>query len=93
MELRFYNDILWFTRGIYHPKRSLRKNSYEIFSKKCKTNPIFLHFSSKNDDFTKKQTQFKPNSKPILGQKQGSIMRTNPIQTQTKPNEVKQKGP
>jgi hypothetical protein len=33
--------------------------------------PNFSHFSPKNEDFTKKQTQFKPNSKPILGQYQG----------------------
>jgi len=51
----------------------------------CKTNPIFPGFSPENDDFTKKQTQFKPNSnpiqsqtKPILAQKQVLIMRTNP---------------
>jgi len=30
----------------------------------CKTNPIFLHFSTKNNDSTKKQTQYKANSKP-----------------------------
>ena len=31
----------------------------------CKTNPIFPHFSPENDDFTKKQTQFKANTKPF----------------------------
>ena len=45
--------------------KNLRKNSYEIFSKFCKTNPIFLHFSPENEDSAKKQTQFKPNTKPI----------------------------
>jgi hypothetical protein len=33
--------------------------------------PNFPHFSLENDDFDKKQTQFKPNSNPILGQFQG----------------------
>ena len=48
--------------------------------------PNFPHFSPENDDFTKKQTQFKPNtkpiqtqSKPILGQYQGWQSQTKPI--------------
>ena len=56
--------------------------------KKCKTNPIFPDFSTKNNDSTEKQTQFKANSNPILAQKQGSIMRTNPIQSQSCPRLV-----
>jgi hypothetical protein len=31
-----------------------------------KNKPNFPHFSTQNDDFAKKQTQFKPNTKPIL---------------------------
>ena len=48
--------------------------------------PNFRPFRPKNDDFTKKQTQFKPNSnpiqsqtKPILAQKLGGQTQTNPI--------------
>jgi hypothetical protein len=44
--------------------KTLRKNSYEIFNKFRKTNPIFPYSSPKNNDSTKKQTQFKANSKP-----------------------------
>ena len=41
--------------------------------------PNFTHFSLKNEDFTKKQTQNKANSKPILAQKSGWQTQTNPI--------------
>jgi hypothetical protein len=41
--------------------------------------PNFPHFSTKNEDFAKKQSQFKPNSNPILAQKSG-------WQSQFKPN-------
>jgi hypothetical protein len=39
---------------------TLRKNSYEIFSKLCKTNPIFPHFSPKKEDSYEKQSQTNP---------------------------------
>jgi uncharacterized protein YgiM (DUF1202 family) len=44
--------------------------------------PNFPHFSSENDDFAKKQTQYKPNSNPI---------KTNfgPISSVAKPNKAK----
>jgi hypothetical protein len=52
-----------------------------------KTNPIFPHFSTKNNDSAKKQTQYKPNSKPkqtqsnpFLAQKSGGQSQTKPIQ-------------
>jgi hypothetical protein len=54
----------------------------------CKTNPIFPHFSPENEDFTKKQTQFKPNSKPNKHNNELKIrgqIQTNPIQTQANP--------
>jgi len=41
--------------------------------------PNFPHFSLENEDFAKKQTQFKPNSNPILAQKSGWQSQTNPI--------------
>ena len=63
------------------PKRSLRINSYEIFNKLYKTNPIFPSFSPKNNDSTKKQTQFKPNSKPIQTQFKAN---SNPIASKAK---------
>jgi hypothetical protein len=62
--------------------KALRKNSYEIFSKNCKTNPIFPHFSPKKDDFTKKQTQYKPNQTQFWPKNQGG----KPKQTQFKAN-------
>ena len=61
---------------------NLRKNSYEIFSKLCKTNPIFPHFSTKNNDFTKKN---KPNSNPIQSQTNPILAQKSGGQTQTKP--------
>jgi hypothetical protein len=48
--------------------------------------PNFPHFSAKNDDLTKKQTQFKPNSNPIKANFGPEIRGANPIQTQTNPN-------
>ena len=103
VELRFYNGILWFPRGIYHPKgclefmlkileftltyiiytaltaafaatMNLRKNSYEIFSFFCKTNPIFALLSPK----TMMSLKNKPNTNPIQ-------TRFKPKQTQFKP--------
>jgi 5'-methylthioadenosine phosphorylase len=44
--------------------------------------PNFPHFSLKNEDFTKKQTQFKPNSNPILAQKSGWQTQFKAKQTQ-----------
>ena len=44
--------------------------------------PNFPHFSPENEDCAKKQTQFKPNSNPILAQKSGWQSQTNPIQSQ-----------
>ena len=62
----------------------LRKNSYEIFSKFCKTNPIFPSFSPKNNDFTKKQTQFKANQSQFWPKNQGCKANSNP----NKPNQA-----
>ena len=84
MELKPYNCILWFPRGTYHPKEYLRKNSYEIFSKKYKTNPIFSHFSLKKGDFTKKQTQFKANSKP----NKPNVSPKTKVNYESKPNQT-----
>ena len=61
--------------------KNLRKNSYEIFSKFCKTNPIFLSFSPENEDSAKKQTQSCPRLVLTLLFCRGS----NPIQTQSNP--------
>jgi hypothetical protein len=63
----------------------LRNNSYEIFSFFCKTNPIFPSFLPKNNDSTKKQTQFKANSKPNKPNNESKIRVAKPIQTQTNP--------
>jgi len=48
--------------------------------------PNFLYFSPENDDFTKKQTQFKPNSKPIKANFSPKIRVAKPIQSQNKSN-------
>ena len=64
--------------------KNLRKNSYEIFSKFCKTNPIFPQFSSKNSDSTKKQTQFKANQSQFWPKNQGGKANSNP----NKPNQA-----
>jgi hypothetical protein len=47
--------------------------------------PNFRPFRPENEDFTEKQTQYKPNSKPILAQKSGGQSQTKPIQTQFYP--------
>jgi hypothetical protein len=44
--------------------------------------PNFHPFRPKNDDLSEKQTQFKPNSKPILSYYQGGKANSNP----NKPN-------
>ena len=75
VELRFYNGILWSPHGIYHPKESLRKNSYEIFSKLCKTNPIFRK---------KKMMQSIYIQRIIKNFPPSGRAKTNPIQTQFK---------
>jgi hypothetical protein len=53
--------------------------------------PNFPHFSLENDDFDKKQTQFKPNSNPIKANFGQKIRVAKPIQTQNKPNLSKNK--
>ena len=55
------------------PVENVRQISFFMQNK-----PNFPHFSTQNDDLTQKQTQFKPNSKPILRQKSWS----KPNQTQ-----------
>jgi len=47
--------------------------------------PNFPHFSPENEDFTKKQTQFKPNSNPIKANFGPKIRVAKPIQSQTNP--------
>ena len=44
--------------------------------------PNFPHFSPENEYYTKKRTQFKANSNPILGQKSSGKPNSKP----TKPN-------
>ena len=41
--------------------------------------PNFIHFSPENDDFTKKQSQFKPNQSQFWANIKGSKAKTNPI--------------
>jgi len=48
--------------------------------------PNFPRFSIKNKDFTKKQTQFKPNSNPIKANFRPKIRVAKPIQTQFLPS-------
>jgi len=45
----------------------------------------FRPFRPENSDFTKKQTQFKPNTNPIQANSDPIKAKTNPIQTQSKP--------
>jgi hypothetical protein len=44
--------------------------------------PNFPHFSTKNEDSTKKQTQYKPNQSQFWPKNQGGKANSNPIQTQ-----------
>jgi len=47
------------------PKRKPTKDYVRIYKLFMQNKANFMRFSPKNDDFTKKQSQFKPNSKPI----------------------------
>ena len=62
---RYSNFVLVLKNFEFTSQKNLRKNSYEIFSKLCKTNPIFARLSPKNDGKAKKQTQFKAKTKAI----------------------------
>ena len=71
---------------------NLRKISYEIFDKKCKTNPIYPRREFMEDVYSQRITrksafrrdQKQTQSKPTLAQKQGSIMKTNPIKAKNR---------
>ena len=69
VELRFYNCILWFPRGIYYPEW------YSTFVEK----PLQIH--PKNA----KQTQFFPVFNPKMKISIKNKPNSNPIQTQTNP--------
>ena len=71
----FTNDQLLLK--IYYLK-ALRKNSYEILSKLCKTNPILCVFHPKTPISPKN----KPNSNPIQSQFNPKQTQFNPIQSQ-----------
>jgi len=89
--LSLYISIIWICFGFRYSNFEFMENflyfSREIFTKSplfMQNKPNFPLFSPKIEDFIKKQTQFKPNSNPILAQKSGWQTQTNPIQTQFK---------
>jgi hypothetical protein len=51
----------------------------------CRNKPNFPRFTPENDDFTKKQTQYKPNSNPIQSQYWSKNQGGKAKQTQFKP--------
>jgi len=61
----------------FTPVENIRQISFFMQNK-----PNFPHFSSENEDCTEKQTQFKPNSNPILAQKSGWQTQFKAKQTQ-----------
>ena len=62
-------------------------NSYvRIYKQFIQNKPNFPRFSTEIDDFTKKQTQYKPNSNPNKPNICLKIRVAKPIQTQFKPN-------
>ena len=65
-----------------HSLKAIRKNSYEIFSFLCKTNPILSVFRPK----TLISQKNKPNSNPIQSQFNPKQTQFKPKQTQFKPN-------
>jgi hypothetical protein len=73
--------------AVFAAPKNLRKNSYEIFSKFCKTNPIFCPFRPENEDFTKKQSQ----SNPIQSQFKANINPKTRINDDNKPNQTQNK--
>jgi hypothetical protein len=54
--------------------------------------PNFPHFSLKNDDFTKKQSQFKPNTNPIQTQTNPILAQKSGWRSQTNPNFILDSG-
>ncbi|MHC4728620.1 MAG: hypothetical protein ACYS17_15475 [Planctomycetota bacterium] len=78
--LRAYKAPLRRTLGTLYSCRECSTNSLFYIPNK----PNFPHFSPENEDYAKKQSQFKANSNPIkanYGQNKANQSQTNPIVT------------
>jgi hypothetical protein len=75
-------------RSNYKPPRRLSGGKSIKITLLCKTNPIYAFFRPKIAIMRKnkpKQTQFKPNSKPILTSQPPIKAKTNPIKPNSNP--------
>ena len=67
-----------FTR-VYLPKRNSTNSYVRIYKQIMQNKPNFMRFSPENDDFTKKQSQNKPNLSQFKANSNPIKAKTNPI--------------